>query len=164
MSAALGWLGLGSSADAAAELAHLPARLQGHPDVLEVKWQINAQQNQWEIALEIARRLLEVEPSRPSGWLHQSYSLRRVPQGTLNQAMQALLPAAEKFPGEPTIPYNLSCYACQLHDLKAARRWLKRAERVAGKGPVKQLALADPDLEPLWEELRGGSLDPMALE
>ncbi len=57
----------------------------------------------------------------PAGWLHRAYALRRVANGGLPQAWDALLPAAEKFPGEPVIAYNLSCYACQMQQLDASR-------------------------------------------
>ena len=63
------------------------------------------------------------------------------------------MPAAEKFPTEPVIAYNLSCYACQMQQLDAARVWLKRAIKIGGKEELKQMALADEDLKPLWPEI-----------
>ncbi|HWI56768.1 MAG TPA: tetratricopeptide repeat protein [Bacillota bacterium] len=152
--AAIGWVELGNAAEAEAELNLLPAERQTHPDVLEVRWLIYAEQKYWEKGLLVARQLLEQAPERSSGWLHQAYALRRVPGGGLTKAWEALLPAAEKFPQEPTIPYNLSCYACQLHQLDAARTWLQRAAAISGKEPIQKMALADPDLEPLWAEIR----------
>ena len=80
--------------------------------------------------------------------------MRRVPNGGLQKAWDALLPAFGKFPKEPTIPFNLSCYACQLRQLEVARDWLKRAVAVGGKEKIKQMALKDSDLEPLWDEIR----------
>ena len=53
------------------------------------------------------RALLRRAPSARSGWLHQAYALRRVPDGGVQKAWEALLPAFEKFPKEPTIPFNL---------------------------------------------------------
>ena len=99
-------------------------------------------------------RRLQQAPERPSAWLHQAYALRRVPEGSVKQAWTALLPAFEKFPSESIIPYNLSCYACQLQLLDAARVWLKRAEVIGGKERIKRLALNDPDLQPLWPEIK----------
>ena len=64
------------------------------------------------------------------------------------------MPAAEKFPGEPVIAYNLSCYACQLQQLDQARTWLKRAIASGQKENIKKMALADDDLKPLWAEIR----------
>src|SRR5512136_1227844 len=121
LSAAVGWLGLHNIAEARAELALIRVAQQNHPDVLEVRWQICADEQRWAEGLQIARALLNSAPERASGWLHQAYALRRVRDGGLKQAWEALLPAFEKFPKEPIIAYNLSCYACQMQELEAAR-------------------------------------------
>ena len=119
--AAIGWLELGNIVEARAELAQISAARQEHPDVLELRWSLAAEQKRWEEALEVARALLRRAPKRSSGWLHQAYALRRVPDGGVQKAWEALLPAFDKFPKEATIPFNLSCYACQLGQLDAAR-------------------------------------------
>ncbi len=154
LSAAIGWLELGVPAEADGELDRISAGRQGHPDVLEVRWLILAQLKRWEKALAVARALLKGAPNRCSGWLHQAYSLRRASQNGLQQAWDALLPAYDKFPREPTVAYNLSCYACQMQQLEQARAWLKRALKIGDKQKIKQMALDDPDLEPLREEIR----------
>ncbi len=152
--AAIGWLELGNPAEARAELAQLSPAQQEHPDVLEVRWSISAEQRRWEEGLQIAQALLRRAPKRSSGWLHRAYALRRVPEGGLQKAWEALLPAFDKFPKEPIIPFNLSCYACQMQQLDAARDWLQRAVAIGGKEKIKPMALKDSDLEPLWEEIR----------
>jgi Tfp pilus assembly protein PilF len=119
-----------------------------------VRWEILAKEKQWEAALDVARKLLSHAPERASAWLHHAYALRRVPDGGLDKAWEALKPAADKHPGEPIIFYNLSCYACQMRQLDEARRWFRRALKVGGKETIKVMALADEDLEPLWEEIR----------
>jgi hypothetical protein len=154
LSAVMGWLGLGSLADARAELALIPPSRQQHPDVLEVRWIICAEEQNWQECLQIARQLLMSAPDRSSGWLHQAYALRRVSDGGVKKAWTALLPAFDKFPKEPTISYNLSCYACQMKQLDAARVWLQRALVVGGKEKIKRMALSDQDLQPLWDEIR----------
>lgn len=154
LSAAIGWLELGNPAEAKADLARVSVQNQNHPDVIEARWLIAAEQEDWQEGLRVARSLLEVAPERPSGWLHQAYALRRIPNGGLPQAREALVSVFERFPNEPTIPYNLSCYDCQLGNLKLARTWLKRAMKVGGAETIKRMALNDPDLEPLWEEIR----------
>lgn len=155
VSAAIGWLGLGNLEEARAELAQVSEPQQNHPDVLEVHWLICAEQSKWDEALQIARALMASAPERSSGWLNQAYALRRVADGGVKQAWQALLPAFDKFPKEAVISYNLSCYACQMQQLEAARVWFKRASFLGGKEKFKRMALEDPDLEPLWEEIRG---------
>jgi tetratricopeptide (TPR) repeat protein len=154
LAAAVGWMELGVPAEAEAELAKIAAENHCHPDVLEVRWMVLAQAKCWDTALEIARALLKTAPKRSSGWLHQAYSLRRASNGGLQQALDALLPACEKFPREATIPYNLSCYACQLQHLEEARTWLHRALKLSNKDKMKEMALGDPDLQPLWDEIR----------
>ena len=97
---------------------------------------------------------MKTAPEESSGWLHRAYALRRVREGGLTQAWDALLPAAEKFPAEPVIAYNLSCYACQMEQLDNARTWLHRAINTGKKDAIKKMALADDDLKPLWKEIQ----------
>jgi len=152
--AALGWVELDNLVEAKAELAQINPSLQNHPDVLEVRWLICAEEKQWDQGLQIARALLHSAPERSSGWLHQAYALRRVHDGGVQKAWEALLPAFEKFPQTEIIPYNLSCYACQMNQLDTARLWLKRALAIGDKEHIKQRALEDADLAPLWEEIK----------
>jgi uncharacterized protein HemY len=152
--AVLGWLGLGCVEEARAELAKISAANQKHPAVLEVRWTICAHEQQWRDALEIARSELKIAPDESAGWLHRAYALRRVSDGGLSQAWDALLPAAKKFPAEPVIAYNLSCYACQMQQLDLARHWLRRAAEAGQKEAIKKMALADADLQPLWAEIQ----------
>ena len=153
--AATGWLGLGCAEDARAELAKIPPASQQHPDVLELRWTLCAHELQWRAALEVADAELAAAPDDPAGWLHRAYALRRVSDGGLTRAWDALLPAAKKFPAEPVVAYNLSCYACQLQQLDIARHWLQRALAAGQKAAIKKMALADADLQPLWPEIVG---------
>lgn len=154
LQAALGWLGLDSPAEARAELDAIAPALQSHPAVLEARWFLCAHEKNWRDALAVAERELIAAPGIASGWLHRAYALRRVNGGGLAQAWDALLPAAEQFPAEPVIAYNLSCYACQLNEMAASRDWLQRAIKVGGKEVIKKMALADDDLKPLWPEIQ----------
>jgi predicted Zn-dependent protease len=152
--AAVGWFELGNVREAQAELDLISAGHQTHPDVLELRWTICAQEERWNDALRAARALLDNAPQRSSGWLHHAYALRRAPDGGVKKAWDALLPAFERFPKEATIPYNLSCYACLMQQYEEARIWLQRAFVAGGKRKMKVMALADPDLKPLWKEIR----------
>jgi hypothetical protein len=154
LDAAIGWLGLGNVNEARAELDLISTAHKNHPAVLEVRWTICAHEKHWTAALDIALTELVVAPNDASGWLHRAYALRRVPDGGLPKAWDALLPAAEKFPKEPVIAYNLSCYACQMQQLDIARHWLKQAMKIGGKDAIRKMALADDDLKPLWTEIR----------
>jgi hypothetical protein len=46
------------------------------------------------------------------------------------------------------IPYNLACYQCVEGDLMGAKAFLRQAFKMDDK--LKQLALEDPDLEPIF--------------
>jgi hypothetical protein len=153
LDAALGWLGLGCADDARDELRKISAANQSHPLTLEVRWAWCAHEKRWPDALQIAELELQSAPGDCSGWLHRAYALRRVTGGGLPQAWDALLPAAEKFPKEPVVAYNLSCYACQMQQLDIARWWLQCAIKAGKKDAIKKMALADDDLKPLWTEI-----------
>ena len=126
--------------------------------MLEVRWAVFAELKQWDRALETANELVRVAPRKAGGWLHRAYALRRAPDGGLAQAWGALLPAAEKFPKQFLVAFNLACYACQMQQLDDARRWLKRASEISGETKVAEMALADSDLEPLWPEIWAGKV------
>lgn len=153
LSAIQGWIELGNPAEAEAELQLLSPDAREHPDVLEVEFALHAHRADWPRALHTAQRLVAVAPERASGWLHRAYAVRRTPGGGLQAAWDALLPAAGKFPREPVIPYNLSCYAAQLGQLDEAWAWLQRATRLADKESIRRMAEADDDLLPLRHRL-----------
>lgn len=153
VSAALGWLELGNAAEARRELAQVNSMLAGHPHVLEVRWQLHAREQDWAAALAVAQEMVARVPHLPAGWLHRAYALRRVPGGGLEQAWDALLPAAHQFPDEVLIAFNLACYACQMNRLPEARDWLKRALERGSPTEIKLLTLQDEDLRPLWPEI-----------
>jgi tetratricopeptide (TPR) repeat protein len=155
--AATGWLELGNEVEARSELGLISEAGRRHVDVLEVRWEICAREQDWEDGVRTAQVFLEVAPGNPSGWVYQAYALRRTAQGGLEQALEALLPAYKRFPKEAVIPFNLACYACQLGRLKAARMWLKRAIAIEGESTItiREMALREPDLKPLWEEIKG---------
>ena len=154
LNAALGWLGLNCPADARTELDAISSAHQSHPDVLEARWLLCAHEQIWRDALVVADCELAAAPDEAAGWLHRAYALRRVPGGGLAQAWDALLPAADKFPAEPVIAYNLGCYACQMQELNASRLWLQRAMAAGGKEKIRKMALEDDDLKPLWPEIQ----------
>jgi Flp pilus assembly protein TadD len=157
-SAALGWFELGNLVESKAELRHLSREHLDHPAVLELRWLIGAREQRWPECYELAEKLIQFAPENPSGWLHRAYALRRLPKGGgVEQAWTALLDAFERFPREATIAYNLSCYACQMRKLDDARLWLERAMQFGDRERLRNLALADEDLRPLWDEIRGGN-------
>jgi hypothetical protein len=155
LNAAVGWLGLDCPGEARIELGAIAPEFQTLPEVLEARWALSVREQCWEEAREIAQLEIHLKPEDASGWLHHAYAVRRASNGGLIMAWGALLPAAEKFPQEPVIAFNLSCYACQLKQLETSRTWLLRAIEVGGRETIKKMALADDDLKPLWPEIAG---------
>jgi tetratricopeptide (TPR) repeat protein len=154
VSAAVGWIELGNLPEAKDQLRQVSEAAREHPMVLKIWWHIHVEEKDWVSGLRTAEAIVKSEPDSSFGWLHRAYALRRVPDGGLIQAREALLSAHEKFPEEAIIPYNLSCYACQLNDLDEARTWFRRAMELGEPDKLKQLALDDDDLRPLWDEIR----------
>jgi Flp pilus assembly protein TadD len=66
------------------------------------------------------------------------------------EAQEKLRPAAEKFPDNWLVQYNMACYACQLGEIEEARAFLARAIELGDAAKVKLMALDDPDLLPLF--------------
>jgi Flp pilus assembly protein TadD len=155
LKAAVGWLELGNAGEAAEELAHIRPEFLEHPGVLEVRWLVCSAGNSWEAGLAIAELQIQTDPDKSNGWVNRAYALRRIRHGSLQRAWDALRPAFEKFPKEPIIPYNLACYAAQFGRLDEAWDWLHRAMEAAGDvKSIKEMALRDRDLEPLWERVK----------
>jgi len=154
LSAAIGWLGLGNWQEANEELGKISPALRAHPDVLEVRFEIYSKAGKWDMAAEIACALVQISPEEPQFWIWQAYATRRMPGGGIPQAKEILGKAQPLFPKKALIAYNLACYECQLGDYKAAWKWLEAAFDLGDPQQVKRMALADPDLEPLWAEIR----------
>ncbi|SPE53331.1 conserved hypothetical protein [Verrucomicrobia bacterium] len=152
LQAAQGWFELGNLVEAAKELEQITPELHGHPDVLVVRVRLAEAAGQWEHVAEVARKIAEALPDNHFGWFMLAYALHELKR--TKEAREILVSVAAKFPEEFLMRYNLACYACRLGDLKEAREWLEQAVALAGAKQIKDLALKDPDLEPLWGEVR----------
>ncbi len=152
LEAAEGWLGLGSWREASAELEQIQPQFRVHPSVLEQRYKIHAAAKRWDLAVTVAEAVRELLPDQPWGYFYTAFALHELKR-TLD-AYDALKSVVEKFPGEQIMRYNLACYACQLGRLEEAVHWLKQALALAGKNDIRQLALEDPDLAPLWVRIR----------
>jgi len=153
LSAATGWLELGCPEESLAELDAIQPENQTHPDVLELRWELLADEHEWNQAASTARTLIELAPDRARGWIYHAYAVRRAVGGSVEKALDALLPAVDRFPAEAHIPYNLACYACQLGRPQEALAWLDRAFKVGNKAELKSEALEDEDLRALRKEI-----------
>lgn len=151
--AAEGWVELGLPNEAEIELSQLSSGAKAHPQVLHALWGLHAHRKEWGLAHTVAESLVQAAPDEVMGWVHRAYAARRMDGGGLQLAWDALRPAVEQFPDETIIPYNLACYACQLGDSTEAQQWLRKAIARGERDEIKRLALSDPDLVALREEI-----------
>lgn len=155
LKAAEGWLELGNHYQAIEELKKISLKGRFHPLVLLTHWEIHATARQWTFAHVIGQALMVLFPDEPMGWINASYSLHQMER--TKEAWATLRPAANMFPKEPLVAYNLACYACRLGNLSEATRWLDKALALGNPQQIRSVALEDPDLRPLWG-VRGGEL------
>jgi tetratricopeptide (TPR) repeat protein len=152
LDAAQGWLGLGDWASANQELDKISSASCTQLVVLQTRFQVYAAAGQWGMAAGIARALTVMNPGSCFGWIDWAYALYE--QQRILEARNILLSVVDKFPDEYLIRYSLACYACQLGYFKEALQWLEKAIGLADAKQVNQMVANNPDLQPLWDEMR----------
>jgi tetratricopeptide (TPR) repeat protein len=150
LQAAKGWCELHAFSEANEELEKISPALRTHPSVLEVRWQLYANLEKHESALEIASGIVTVRPDWANGWIYKASSLTELKRHL--EAHETLSAAAARFPGDEIIPYDLACVCCALKCVDEARRWVSKAIEVGGE-EIRRRALDDLDLEPLWKDI-----------
>ena len=150
-SAAVGWLELGNTGEARAELELLNSKSREHPDALEVGWKILAAEDNWTEALACAEKLVHLAPDRASTWISLAFALHELKR--TKDAFDQLRSVADRFADNFVIPYNLACYQCRMGNMADAWQWLQQAVKAADPGTIREMALEDPDLTPLRSEV-----------
>jgi len=153
LDAAEGWLGLGDSVSANNELNEITPELRDHPVVLLLRCKIYGEEKKWESMVPVAETLVRLLPDFQTAWIHRSFALHELKR--TQEAYDLLLPALAKFPKLSIVPYNLSCYACQLGHREESIMWLRQAIALAGDNEdIRSQALEDVDLKPLWKTIK----------
>src|SRR6266566_2776358 len=130
LEAAKGWCQLEAFLEANEELEQITANLRAHPDVLKVRWQIYANLEKWEGALEIAGAIVTLVPNKPEGWIYKASSLHELRRDA--EAHEVLLDTATRFPSDEIVLYDLACVCCSMKRLDEARSWLSNAVAAGG--------------------------------
>jgi len=151
LAAAQGYVELGMLAEANEELEQIDADVRHLPEVLEIRVRIYSAVKKWDLMQVVARQLAQCDPSNVRWTVLWAIATRRA--DCLEAARLILINALQVHPGEAILHYNLACYECQLGDIVIAKRRLSHAIDLDKK--CKNMALDDPDLEPLWEYLNG---------
>ncbi|MBI2947202.1 MAG: tetratricopeptide repeat protein [Verrucomicrobia bacterium] len=150
--AAQGWLELGNQTEAFKELRKISPEFTGHPEVIKARWKLYSEIKGEKGTQVIADIISELDLSSVLSQVHRTrgfnVTLRR-PRPSGETVMASL-----KLPLLFAVPYNLACYACQLGNLKEAWEWLQVAVELCDAEEIRNLALNDTDLEPLWDQIR----------
>jgi tetratricopeptide (TPR) repeat protein len=152
LQSAEGWLELGLHVEAKKELENVSPELKAYPPVLRLGWAISIAARQWEAACQSATTLTQVAPEDAVGWIGRSYALHEMKR--TKEARDGLLPVLDDFPVNAIMRYNVACYECCLGRLDQAKVWLEKAFAVGDPIEIRRSALDDPDLEPLWEQIK----------
>ena len=145
LSHAQGYLGLGMVAEAEAELARIPVAEADELEVLALRVAVLQERHNWPALRAAAGEFARRAPAEAAAWVTWAYAARRAE--SLAAAEKILLDAERRHPAEPTIQFNLGCYACQRGALAEARRRVDRA--IALDRKFAALAATDSDLAPL---------------
>lgn len=137
-----GYLELGLVAEAAAELRGIPAGERRQPEVLPARMAVLQAQEKWGALRQAARTFVRRTPDDPGGWITWAYATRR--SVSIEAAEEILRTAVVRHPKEPTIHFNLGCYASVRGDQDAARIHVDQA--ISLDASFRKLAAADPDL------------------
>ena len=147
-----GFLELGMPEDAAHEVERLSPAVKDSTDVIRIRAAIYHAANAWAQLEAVTSELVKREPHDPSWWINRAFAARR--STDIPTAKKILLEAELLHPENATIHFNLGCYACQLDDFEEAKRRVTTAIKLDSN--YRAIALADPDLEPLWEKIASG--------
>jgi Flp pilus assembly protein TadD len=147
ISHAQGYLQLGMIAHAAAELDCISGADAQSREVLAVRLAVLHEQKNWPAVRDLASTLVRRDPAEPALWITWAYATRRA--DSLDAAEKILIEAEKLHPADPTIHFNLGCYACQRGDLPAAKERVDCAIKLDAK--FKAIAETDTDLQALRE-------------
>lgn len=116
-------------------------------DCQQMRLAILMQAKRWKEALPCAKRLAENDPSDPGNLVNLAYITRRAED--IAEARAILERAADRFPEEAIIHYNLGCYAASCTELETAKQYLLRAFQLDPN--YLEMSASDSDLKELKE-------------
>ncbi len=142
-----GWILLGDQGDAHDELDQISRGWKEHPEVLELRWYLFAEEENWDAALRIAEKIHKKHPKRLFGWLAHAHCVLKC-TGNPDAARKVLYPAAEMFDG-PQVAYGLACYASLAGKFEEGRDWLAQALAKSDDEDLEEFQAVNPELEAL---------------
>jgi predicted Zn-dependent protease len=144
-----GWLDLGSAREAQRQLEEISGERRSHPDVLLLRWQIQAQEQNWSECMLLALAWTERLPNDSRAWIALARTLYH--KNRIAEAYEIGIGKASEFAGSWELLYDTARYACLLGKRKEANQFLRLAMAAGDENEVKVRALEDPDLQGLWK-------------
>jgi predicted Zn-dependent protease len=149
LKAAIGYMNLDMTEDALQELETLPEPESQRPEVQALRTAILMRRREWDKALRLASSLCRSYPDHPSPFLDAAFCLHELKRTA--EAKEVLLSGPRALRATGIFHYNMACYEAQLGNLSAARDYLGQAVRMDDR--YREMALHDPDLEPLRKQV-----------
>lgn len=149
INAAQGYLELGMTDEALAELARIPAADRSHEDVAQLHVYILMRARRWDEALDACDLLRRQRPDHSLGFIHGAFCLHEL--GRTAEAMDLLMQGPASLLREPVYFYNLGCYHAVLGNPEEAQNCLQMSFNMDEK--FREIARYDPDLEGVIEQL-----------
>ena len=146
-----GYIELGMFDDAALVLEEIAPEDKNREEVLGARVVLYMAAKKWDMAAAVASHLVKVEPENDTSWINLAYSVRR--SEGVEQAEAILLRAQAIHPKVAMIAFNLACYASVTGRMVEAKERLRHAIEL--DKDVRELALDDEDLRPLWDWISG---------
>jgi tetratricopeptide (TPR) repeat protein len=115
-------------------------------EVLGARVGIYMAAKKWNMAAAVASHLVKVDPGTAGWWISLAYALRRTE--SVEKAEAILLRAQTIHPKVAMIAFNLACYASVTGRIEDAKARLRHAIEL--DKDIRELALDDEDLKPLW--------------
>jgi hypothetical protein len=103
----------------------------------------------WKHGIVLGQSLCKLWPDEAEFWLKTAYCQHELRQtAAAKKTLQGAPAAVQKM---PVCNYNLGCYEAQLGNVQAAKGFLKACFDQDKR--FREEALADPDLQPVWDSL-----------
>lgn len=143
---ALGYLGLGLTTAAEAELQAVPEAERTSAEVRSVWIDLAMAAHDWKKVVELGSELAREHPSCENAWIGWAYALRELMH--ISDAREVLRIGEIHHGGTSAVlHYNLACYDSLLGDLESARARLATACQMEPR--FKAESATDPDLAQL---------------
>ncbi len=145
-----GYLDLGMIREAAQELDAIEDKENFHSEYLSSHIRLHLGTRKWKRMEQASKRLAELEPKNPYGWVNWAYALRE--RNQIKEAMSVAETGLEFVPEEAVLWFNFACYSSLLGEVEDASQRLDEAVRLDKAFEAE--AVDDADLDNLWQWIR----------